>query len=116
MNSDAWLVVLAAALVVNAVLGFGYRVHRLTKGGPSSDVLGQALLGALLIAVAVAAGTGAGWARWPALVYALVFGVVVMPVWVLAVLIPLPPERIDYAFTIVYWVGLAVVAVTAIAA
>lgn len=116
MNSDAWLVVLAAALVVNAVLGFGYRVYRLTRGGPTSDVIGQALLGALLIAVAVAAGVGAGWARWPALGYALVFGVIVMPVWVLAVLIPLPPERIDYAFTVVYWMGLVVVAVAAIGA
>nr|MBA3430594.1 hypothetical protein [Actinomycetota bacterium] len=58
---------------------------------------------------------GAGWPRWPALIYGVVFAIVVMPVWTLAVLIPLPPSRADYAFTAVYWVVLIVVVIAAIA-
>lgn len=107
---------LGAALVANAALGFGYRVYRLTKGGPLGDVIGQGILGLLLVALAVAALAGAGWSRWVALVYALLFGVAVMPVWVLAVLIPLPPHRIDYGFAAVYWGVLALIAVAAILA
>ena len=116
MTSDAWQLTLAILLGMNAVIGFGYRVFRLTKGGPVSDVIGQAVLGVILVGLAVAAAAGAGWPRWAALIYALLFGVAVMPVWVLAVLIPLQPRWIDYAFTGVYWVGLASIAVAAIAA
>ena len=116
MTSDAWQLTLAALLGVNAVIGFGYRVFRLTKGGPVSDVIGQAVLGVILIGLAVATAAGAGWPRWAALIYALLFGVAVMPVWVLAVLIPLQPRLIDYAFTAVYWMGLAAIAIAAIAA
>ncbi len=102
------------ALALNAVLGFGYRVYRLAKGGPLADVTGQAILGSLLAGLAVAVALEAGWARWAALAYALLFGVVVMPLWVLAVLIPLPPGRTDYAFTATYWLTLIAIAISSI--
>ncbi len=102
------------ALALNAVLGFGYRVYRLANGGPLADVTGQAILGLLLAGLAVAVALGAGWARWTALGYALLFGVVVMPLWVLAVLIPLPPRRADYAFTATYWLALITIAISAL--
>ena len=116
MDPDLWRTVLATALALNATLGFGYRLFRLTKGGPLGDVVGQAVLGAILVAIAVGVAVGVGWVRWVALSYALVFGLVVMPLWVLAVLIPLPPRPPDYAFTVAYWLTLGVVAVAAIAA
>ncbi len=100
------------ALALNAVLGFGYRVYRLAKGGPLADVTGQAILGLLLGGLAIAVALDAGWARWAALAYAALFGVVVMPVWVLAVLIPLPPGRADYAFTATYWAALVTIAIS----
>ncbi len=115
MDSDTWRAVLTAGLLVNACTGLGYRVYRLSKGGPRSDVIGQSILGGLLVALALALAAGAGWPRWPALVYGLLFGVVVMPLWVLAVLIPLRPGTIDYAFTTVYWIVLAAIAIAAIA-
>lgn len=115
MDSDTWQIVLIAGLLVNAALGFGYRVYRLGKGGPKADVVGQAILGGLLAGLASALALGAGWPRWPALVYGLLFGVVVMPIWVLAVLIPLRPRAIDYAFTGVYWAVLVLIAVAALA-
>jgi hypothetical protein len=115
MDSDTWRTILIVALALNASLGFTYRVYRLSKGGPMGDVIGQAILGAILAGLAVCAGLGGDWPRWPALVYALFFGLVVMPVWVLAVLIPLPPRRIDYGFTAVYWLTLVAIAVAAIA-
>ncbi|HEU4480424.1 MAG TPA: hypothetical protein VFS18_00940, partial [Actinomycetota bacterium] len=64
---------------------------------------------AILIAVDVE------WARWPALGYALLFGIVVMPIWTLGVLIPLPPEAPDYSFTALYWGTLVLIAVAALA-
>ncbi|MFN2390059.1 MAG: hypothetical protein ABR575_10705 [Actinomycetota bacterium] len=115
MDGDGWRLVLIAALALNAIGGLGYRVFRLAKGGPKADVLGQAILGALLLVLVVALVLGAGWPRWPALIYAVLFGVVVMPVWTLAVLIPLSPGPVDYAFTVLYWITLAVAAVAAIA-
>jgi hypothetical protein len=115
MKSDTWRLVLVAALLVNAATGFGYRVYRFRKGGPKADVVGQAILGGLLTVLAGALALGAGWPRWGALGYALLFGVVVMPIWVLAVLIPLRPGRIDYAFTATYWALLIVIAVAAFA-
>jgi hypothetical protein len=114
MDSDTWRVVLIAGLLVNACAGLGYRVYRQSKGGPRSDVVGQTILGGLLVVLAVALVTGAGWPRWPALVYGVVFGLVVMPLWVLAVLIPLQPRAIDYAFTAVYWVVLAAIVIAAL--
>jgi hypothetical protein len=116
VDPDLWRAVLVTALAVNATLGFGYRLFRLTKGGPLGDVVGQAVLGAILFAIALGIAVGVGWVRWVALVYALAFGLVVMPIWVLAVLIPLPPRPPDYAFTIAYWLALGVIAVAAIAA
>ncbi len=67
------------------------------------------------MALAAAALSDQGWARWPSLGYALLFGVIVMPVWTLGVLLPSRPRAIDYTFTIVYWVALGVIAVAAIA-
>jgi hypothetical protein len=115
MDSDTWRLVLAASLAVNAVTGYGYRVYRLSKGGPKSDVVGQAILGFVLLGLAAGLFAGTGWPRWPALVYGLLFGLVVMPIWVLAVLIPLRPRAIDYAFTVFYWGALAVIVVAAFA-
>lgn len=114
MDSDTWRTVLVAALLVNAASGFGYRLYRFRKGGPKADVLGQAILGGLLAALALALGLGAEWPRWGALVYALLFGVVVMPLWVLAVLIPLRPQALDYAFTGVYWALLVLIGAAAL--
>jgi hypothetical protein len=106
--------VLTGALALNAALGLGYRIYRLAKGGPMSDVAGGALLGALLGITAAGVAMEAGWARWAAVVYGLLFGVAVMPVWILAVFIPLRPGPADYAFTAVYWAGLAVIVVSAL--
>ena len=114
MDTDTWEAILAGALGLNAATGFGYRVYRLAAGGPLGDVIGQAILGVLLVLLAVATAMGAGWARWAALIYALLFGVAVMPLWVLAVLIPLRPRWIDYTFTATYWVCLALIAVAAL--
>jgi hypothetical protein len=111
-----WRFVLVTALAVNAALGFGYRVFRLAKGGPLGDAIGQAVLGVLLVSMALAIGLGVAWVRWVALGYALAFGLAVMPVWVLAVLLPLPPRAPDYAFTAAYWLALGVIAVAAVAA
>lgn len=110
MNAHTLLI---GALVLNAVLGFGYRIYRLIKGGPIADVYGQAVLGLVLIGIAAAVAAGWGWARWAALVYGALFGLAVMPVWVLAVLLPLRPKAADYTFTGVYWstaLGIAVAA------
>jgi hypothetical protein len=115
MDSDTWRIVLAASLVLNAATGFGYRVYRLSKGGPKSDVVGQAILAVLLTGLAAGLFAGAEWPRWPALVYGLLFGVVVMPIWVLAVLIPLRPRALDYAFTALYWGVLALIVLAAFA-
>jgi hypothetical protein len=111
---SAWQAVLVVALGVNAALGFGYRVYRLTKKGPMADVVGQAILSALLIALAIGAAGEHSWARWGALAYGLLFGLIVMPVWTLAVLLPLPPDRVDYAFTGLYWAALAVIVLAAL--
>jgi hypothetical protein len=116
MDPDSYDALLAGALALNAALGFGYRVFRLTKRGPLGDVIGQAVLGIVLAGLAVAVGTDLGWARWAALIYGLLFGVAVMPVWVLAVLIPSEPRAPDYAFTVVYWVVLAIVIVASLLA
>lgn len=115
MDSDTWRLVLPIALLVNAGAGLGYRVYRLSKGGPKSDVIGQSILGLLLLGLAIGLFAGAGWPRWGALAYGLLFGVVVMPLWVLAVLIPLRPRAIDYAFTGIYWAMLVLIVVAALA-
>ena len=112
---ETWRVILIAALALNATTGFGYRVYRLTKGGPLGDVTGQAVLGLLLGGLAVAIGLEQGWARWAALIYGILFGLLVMPMWTLAVLFPMKPTGIDYAFTAVYWTALAVIVGAALA-
>jgi hypothetical protein len=106
--NDAWVTTLAAALVVNAVVGFAYPVYRLSRGGPMGDVWGRGILGALLLALAGAVYI-AGWGRWVAFAYGLLFAVVVMPIWVLGVLIPMRPGRLDYAFAAVYELTLVVI-------
>ncbi len=110
-----WRTILVVALAINAALGFGYRVYRLSKGGPIADVWGQAVLGVLLAVDAAFVGMDAGWARWAALVYGLLFALAVLPVWILGVLIPMRPRAPDYAFTGVYWVALFVIVIAAIA-
>jgi hypothetical protein len=115
MNTDAWETILVVALSVNAVLGLGYRIYRLSKGGPLADVVGQAILALLLAGLAAAVAAGYGWASWAALAYGLLFGLVVMPIWVLAVLLPLRPGAVDYAFTAMYWAGLVGIVVAALA-
>lgn len=114
MNSETWEAVLVGALAANAVIGLGYRVYRRAKGGPIADVWGQAILGVLLLAVAAAILMGAGWPRWVALVYAVVFALLVMPIWVLGVLLPMRPRAIDYTFTITYWVLLVAIGIAAV--
>lgn len=111
-----WTSLLVGALLLNAALLLAYRLYRLSRGGPMGDVIGGAVLAAILAILAAVAATGGGWARWPALVYALLFAVAVMPVWTLAVLIPLPPGAIDYAFTAVYWITLVAIGVAAVMA
>jgi len=108
--------VLVGALALNAALVPVYRVYRLMKGGPMVDVVGGAILGAMLALLALGIAADWTWARWAALFYALLFGIVVMPLWTLAVLIPLRPRLPDYVFTVGYWIILVVIAVAAIAA
>src|SRR5918992_767036 len=77
--------VLCVALVVNAFSGVAYRVFRLRHGGPRADVTGQAILAVLLLVLAAGAWGGQTWSKWVALVYGLLFGLVVMPLWTLEV-------------------------------
>lgn len=114
MTADLWRTILIACLALNAVAGFSYRVFRYRKGGPLGDVYGQAVLALFLLGLAIALSTGGDWARWPALAYAVLFGLLIMPIWTLAVLIPLPPGALDYGFTAVYWVTLLVIGAAAL--
>lgn len=113
-QSDGWQLVLIGALATGAALVLGYRVYRLSKGGPMADVYGGAALAVLLIALALLVAADAEWARWPALGYALFFGLLVMPVWTLGVLLPLDPGPIDYGFATLYWLSLILTAVAAL--
>jgi hypothetical protein len=116
METDTWRVVLASGLAINAVLGLGYRVLRLARGGPVSDVVGQAILAALLVGLAIGVLAGLGAATVGGLVYGAFYGIVVMPIWTLAVLLPMRPGPLDYAFTVVYWSLLALIVIAAVAA
>jgi hypothetical protein len=116
METDTWRVVLASALAINAVLGLGYRVLRLARGGPMSDVVGQAILATLLAGLAIGVLGGAGAAMLGGLLYGAFFGLVVMPIWTLAVLVPMRPGPLDYGFTAVYWSLLGVIVIAAVAA
>ena len=113
---ETWTAVLVGALVANAALGLGYRVYRLTKGGPKADVWGQAVLAFLLITTAVALAVGIDWVRWIAVAYAALFAFLAMPVWVLGVLLPMRPRAIDYTFTVTYWTLLVVAGVAGLLA
>ena len=112
--NETWQAVLVTALGCNAVLGLGYRLYRMNKGGARADVTGQAVLGVFLVGLGIALGVGASWPRWIALGYGLLFGLVVMPIWVLAVMIPSRPGPVDYAFTAVYWTLLFLIAAGAL--
>jgi hypothetical protein len=112
---NAWTTILVVALALNAALVPAYRVYRVTKGGPMGDVVGGGILGALLALLALGIAAEWAWAEWGALFYALLFGIVVMPLWTLAVLIPLRPRAPDYLFTVGYWASLIVIAVAAVA-
>ena len=116
MEAETWETLLVIGLVINAVLGLAYRIYRRTKGGPIGDVWGQAVLGALLLAIAVGVVVGAGWLRWAALGYAALFALVAMPIWVLGVLLPMRPRAIDYSFTVVYWIVLLAIGIAALLA
>jgi len=107
---------LVISLAANGVLALGYRLYRFTKGGPLADALGGGAIAILLGVLGLFIALGAGWPRWPALAYALLFALVVMPIWTLSVLIPLPPRAPDYAFAGLYWATLVAIAVAAIAA
>jgi hypothetical protein len=106
--------VLVVSLAFNAALVITYRTYRLSKGGPMVDVIGGAILSAILALLAAGIALEWTWARWGSLVYAVVFGIIVMPVWVLGVLIPLRPRAPDYLFTGVFWTSLVVIGVSAI--
>jgi len=112
---STWATVLVVALALDAALVPVYRIYRLTKGGPMVDVVGGAILGAILVFLATGTALDWSWARWGALIYSLLFAVIVMPLWTLAVLIPLRPQGPDYVFTAVYWTSLVLIAVAAIA-
>ncbi len=114
MGDDFWRQLLIVALTLNATAGFAYRTYRLMKGGPLADVIGQAILGVLLAGLAIALAAGMGWPRWPALAYGLLFGVLVMPIWVMGVLIPLRPTAVDYSFTAFYWLSLVAIVIAAL--
>ena len=105
---------LVVLLGINAALVFGYRIFRLSKGGPIADAIGGAILAVILAGIALGVGAGAGWARWAALLYAVFFAFVVMPVWTLGVLIPLPPHGVDIGFTGAYWLSLVLIGVFAV--
>lgn len=111
-----WQVVLAGALVATGILGLGYRLYRWRKKGPIGDVWGQGVLAVVLAGVAAAVIRDVTWARVVAVGFGGAFAIVVMPLWVLAVLIPLRPGRVDIAFTAIYWVLLLVIVAAGIAA
>ena len=116
MEAETWETVAVVGLVINAITGLGYRVYRRTKGGPIADVWGQAVLAVLLIATATGILLGAEWLRWVALIYAALFALLAMPVWVLGVLLPMRPRAIDYSFTVVYWALLIAIGIAALLA
>jgi hypothetical protein len=114
VSGPEWTLVIM--LGVNAALVLGYRLYRLTKGGPMADAIGGAVLAAALVLVALGVAAGTGWVRWAALGYGSLFAVVVMPIWALAVLIPMRPRWPDYTFTALYWLSLIVICIAAVAA
>lgn len=104
---------LIGSLCAVAALGLCYRAYRATRGGPVTDVWGQAVLGVGLGLLALGVANDVIWSRWAALIFSIVFTILVMPVWVVGVLIPMRPGTIDYAFAAAYWVGLITIGVAA---
>ena len=116
MLQTPWMnTILIVLLAVNAAVVFGYRVYRLAHGGPITDAIGGAVLAALLGAIAIGVALEIGWAEWAAAGYGALFAIAVMPLWTLAVLIPMRPGPVDYAFTVVYWASLIAIVVAAAA-
>lgn len=113
-NSDRGDAALVGALAVSAVVILTYRIYRLSKGGPVADVYGGAVLALLVAGIALLESGGVGWARWAALAYGLLFALVVMPVWTLAVLLPLRPGPVDHVATAVYWGSLVAIVIAAL--
>lgn len=108
---------LALSLAWVALLGVGYRFYRYrNRRGPLEDFLGQVVLGVVLLLLAAAATAEVGAIKWTALGFGLIFGVVVMPIWILAVFIPGEPRKIDYWFVALYYLGLVATVVAALAA
>jgi hypothetical protein len=114
MTSHTWQAILALALIFNALLLVGYRLLRMKKGGPRADAIGGAVLGGLQVSLAVLVWQGVDWARWPALLLAVLFAFVVTPIWTLAVFIPLRPGAPDWAFLGLYWVSLLLTGLAAL--
>jgi hypothetical protein len=108
--------VLVVTLAANGALVFGYRIYRLARGGPLADAVGGAVLAVLLAVIAIGVAADVEWVRYVALAYGLLFGLAVMPIWVLGVLIPMRPGIVDYSFTVLYWSSLGVIVVAALAA
>lgn len=106
---------MVVSLIVSGVLAFGYRLYRMRKGGPTPDAVGGAVLAVGLAGVAIAFASGTLWVRWIALGYALLFGLVVTPIWVLAVFIPARPRPWETLVIVAYWISVATVGVSAIA-
>jgi hypothetical protein len=69
----------------------------------------------LLVGLAIGVLAGLGAATVGGLVYGAFYGIVVMPIWTLAVLLPMRPGPLDYAFTVVYWSLLALIVIAAVA-
>jgi hypothetical protein len=115
-SAEPWQAILIAALVANGVALAVYRTYRFVKGGPKADAIGGAVLAVLLVGLAILVMSDVSAARWAALFYGIAFAVVVMPIWILAVLIPLPPGPLDYAFTALYEATLIAIVVAAFAA
>lgn len=113
-TGPTWQTVLIAALLISGSLVFAYRLYRTTRGGPAADAAGGAALLGLLGALAWALAADMLWVRWVALAYAVLFGIVVMPIWTLAVLIPLPPRALDWGFAVLYWLTLPVIGIAAL--
>jgi hypothetical protein len=114
-DPDPWRVVLVVALICSGLSAAGYRAYRFTRGGPRADAIGGAVLALLLVLVAAGVGADLSWARWVALVYGLVFGILVTPVWILGVYIPSRPEPLDHALTGLYLLSLVTTIVAALA-
>lgn len=99
--------------MVNGLVALVHRVLRHRKGGPILDVYGGIGLCLLLLALAGGIASGVHGLRWVALFYAVLFGLLVTPVWLLAVVIPARPRPREYILVGAYWASLLVIGVAA---